>query len=703
MTHMDTLDLRALVTMVRRQLRLLLLSVAIVLALALLYLFNATPSYTASALIYVDPSEKDLLTTDPFQSLSGASEALKVESEVEILRSDRVLYDVMQRLDLMQDAEFGPRLSRLDQIKVLLGLGDKIGHDPQAGVASTYEKLSEAVSIRRRGQTFVIAVSVQSESPERAARIANEIAQAYIDQQIASKSAVVLASRDLLQGQIDTARTRLAEGEARFTSFITDNLSRLSVEVGTERFKALQREFKELRQGAQVGDAQVSRARAALEGNNWEEVISSLSDDGLSALNAQRQTLERRRQGVAQGSGEDLNLRAGLIEIETRFQQRAEAALRSLETAVSEKRDALDELQEDLRSEVLKSELSPETLADIFELQQEADIAQRQYSNLLSRLRDLEAQALVQVADSRIVSQALPPNRPSAPNGKLILILALLVGLAAGVSLAVVNEFFIGGVTALSQLRNLVTGPVIGAIPSVSLSDAQITVADLVIDEPMSFFSEAIRRLRANVDIGLRGKGLNSTVIMVSSANSKEGKSSASLALARTYAEAGKSVLLIDADLRSPAQHKQIGYEPDAGFMEYLRNPTQELDLARGFYVADPKSRTGIILGRSRADVPTDQLLQSAAFSELLESARQSMDVVIIDTPPVLPVVDARYIAPLVDAIVLIVKYGSTSQGDVRDTFTQLDDVKEEGTPILTVLNFDETKLRKSSYYSYYS
>ncbi|PTQ70120.1 CpsD/CapB family tyrosine-protein kinase, partial [Celeribacter persicus] len=169
-----------------------------------------------------------------------------------------------------------------------------------------------------------------------------------------------------------------------------------------------------------------------------------------------------------------------------------------------------------------------------------------------------------------------------------------------------------------------------------------------------------------------------------------------------TYAEAGKKVLLIDADLRKPSQHQQIGYDPDEGFLEYLRNPDKALDIDRGFYVADPKSRTGIILGRSRADVPTDQLLQSAAFSELLTSARQSMDVVIIDTPPVLPVVDARYIAPLVDAIVLIVKYGSTSQGDVRDSFTQIDAVKYEETPIFTVLNFDETKMRDSAYYSYY-
>lgn len=159
----------------------------------------------------------------------------------------------------------------------------------------------------------------------------------------------------------------------------------------------------------------------------------------------------------------------------------------------------------------------------------------------------------------------------------------------------------------------------------------------------MSSYAEAIRRLRAVLDQGMRGKPKDECkVIMITSAISTEGKSSTALALARTYALSGKNVLLIDADLRKPAQHKLINHEPKQGFLDYLASPSEIMDHSDpSFYVVDPKTRTGVILGRGRANIPTDQLLQSDAFAALIENARESMDVVIIDTPPVVPVVDA--------------------------------------------------------------
>lgn len=705
MTHTDTdtVDLRGLISMVRRQGRLIVLSVAILVGLALLYLFNATPIYTSSALIYVDPSKKDLLATEQFSSISGSAENSKIESEVEILRSNRVIFETMDRLQLIKSAEFGPSLSRIDQIKIALGIDVPSPVDPNVLVATTSQRLTNAVQIRRKGLTYLISVSAESASPQTAADIANTMADVYISQQVAAKTEAALASRDVLQAQINTAKTQLSQSEASFNTFITDNLARLEAEVGTERFSALQDQFTQARDGTLQTQARIQSAQEALEGGNWTRIIATLSDDALSALDRQRQQIERRLNGTQQGSDTEINLRAGLLQIQTQMEQQAEQVVASLQQTLNTGQDALNELQGALRSEVMQGDLSPETLASIFELQQEADIAQRQYSTLLSRLRDIEAQALVQVADSRIVSEAIPPSYPSAPNKKLILAVALVAAIGVGLGLAFLNEYFVGGVTSLSQLRNLIAGPVVGVLPKVTLTDTQLSVADLVPDEPMSLFSEAVRRTRAHIDQSLKGTDASSSVIMVTSANPAEGKSSLSLSLARTYAAAGKRVLLIDADLRKPSQHKQIGFKPDEGFLEYLKDPSEKMGAERSFYVADPKSQTGIILGRGQADIPTDQLLQTEAFSSLLQSARQSMDIVIIDTPPILPVVDARYIAPLVDAIVLTVRYAETSQSDVREAFTQIDAAKNKDTPILTTLNADENKASSSGYYYAYN
>ncbi|WP_417270163.1 GumC family protein [Celeribacter sp.] len=699
MIQTDTVDLRGLISMLRRQGRLIVLSVAILVGLALLYLFNATPIYTSSALIYVDPSKKDLLADAPFSSMSGAAENAKIESEVEILRSNRVLFATMDRLNLIQSPEFGPSLSRLDQIKIALGIDVPSPHDPSVLVATTSQRLGEAVQIRRKGLTYLISVSAQSADPQTAADIANTMVEVYIAQQVASKTEAALASRDVLQAQIDTAKAQLSQSEANFDTFIIDNLARLSSEVGTERFATLQQQFKQAREGTLQTQAQLQTAQAALDGGEWDQLTTTLSDAALSALDRQRRQIEQRLNATQRGSDAEIDLRASLAQIQIQMEEQAGQVVTTLQRNLSTKQEKLNELQGALRSEVMQGDLSPETLATIFELQQESDIAQRQYSTLLSRLRDIEAQALVQVADSRVVSEAIAPIYPSAPHKKLILGMAFTLAVGIGLGMAVLNEYVIGGVTALSQLRNIVPGPVVGTLPKVTLMDDQLSVADLIVDEPMSLFSEALRRTRAHVDQGLRSTPSSCIVMMVTSANLGEGKSSLSLSLARTYAAAGKRVLLIDADLRKPALHRHIGFKPDEGFLEYLKDPTEKVGVERTFYVADPRSQTGIILGREQAELPTDQLLQTEAFSNLLASARQSMDVVIIDTPPLLPVVDARYIAPLVDAILLTVRYGETSQSDVRDAYAQINDAKAPDTPVFTILNADETKTAYKGYY----
>ena len=178
---------------------------------------------------------------------------------------------------------------------------------------------------------------------------------------------------------------------------------------------------------------------------------------------------------------------------------------------------------------------------------------------------------------------------------------------------------------------------------------------------------------------------------MVTSAIPGEGKTALALALARTYAQAGCRVLLIDADLRKPDLHHVLGFAPSEGFLDYLREPdaTREED---GFYADDPRSAAGVIVGRGRSDLPTDQILQSATFDALLRRARTQMDITILDTSPLLSVVDARYVAQRVDAALFCVRFASTGQADLRQGFGQLSDSLPAGAPVISVLNRDETR-----------
>ncbi len=177
-------------------------------------------------------------------------------------------------------------------------------------------------------------------------------------------------------------------------------------------------------------------------------------------------------------------------------------------------------------------------------------------------------------------------------------------------------------------------------------------------------------------------------VIQITSAVPAEGKSTTALALARTYALAGKRTLLIDGDLRKPSVHLHLGKKPRIGFVDYLRAPTKA-NSAAGFQDQDALSTLMILLGTGRSALPTDQLLNSVAFEATLRAARESFDIVVIDTPPVLPVVDARYVARQADAVAMVVRYGATEQRDLRRAAQMLAEAMRPNSVLLSVLSHE--------------
>lgn len=460
----DSIDLRAIFSLLRRQLRLILATMAVIVGLAVLFIVNATPKYTASSLIFVDPSSKDLLAAEQVARASNGAENARVESEVEILRSPTVLLETLSRADLISNPEFGPQVGLLDKARMALGFEVDQTTDPQTAVTRAYERLEQAVTVRRRGLTYLINVSAKSESPETAALIANTLARTYIDLQVAGKTDAALASRDVIQAQIDGARAQLTQAEAELDQFIDNNLERLSSEISSEDFERLRAEFEQVREGTLAAEQEIASARSAISGQSWDDVVASLEDSAVSALDRQRRQLEARLGSADEGSQMAIDLREGLARVEEQLAETATQALNRKESSLAEMRNQTSALRDQIRDEML-SDLSPGTLAEIFSLQQEAEIAQRQYRTLLNRMRELEAQSLVQIADSRLVSEALPPRNPSEPNSRLILALAVVIALGMGIGLAVLNEYFVGGITDVSQLKQILPTPVMGSIP----------------------------------------------------------------------------------------------------------------------------------------------------------------------------------------------------------------------------------------------
>jgi succinoglycan biosynthesis transport protein ExoP len=433
-----------------------------------------------------------------------------------------------------------------------------------------------------------------------------------------------------------------------------------------------------------------------------------LQDAAVNELQRQREALTAKLALSAENSANALDLRAELQKVEDSLKQRTTTEVDNLKKQIAAAEKSAGDVRQQLRTSILASNLPPEVLTNIYSLQQTSEIARSQYQNMLSRIQELDAQASLQVADSRVVSAALVPANPSFPNGRLILALAFVVALGLGLGLAILREHFIGGFVSDEQVESALRIPLASVMPRQQQSSGDIThsVADLIISSPLSMFSEGVRRIRVKIEQMLfkrNGGKLSETrdgiAILVSSTEPNEGKSTVSLALARTLASAGKRCVLIDCDLRKPSIHKLLGMQPSTELIDLLKGHEMP-QVFTSITTTDPMSNLTVILGGRHGEHATDELLMGDRIARLLAAAKKHFDYVVIDTPPVDPVVDSLYLARHADVIAFVVRWASTSQSLARKSVAALVENARPDTPVIAVLNQKEqTKI--AGYYKY--
>jgi len=697
-------DLRSILGLLRRQARLIAITVLAVLVVATAAVFTMKPIYTASTLVLVDPSRKDLL--DPNAQLGGGSgESARVDSEVELAKSEATLLQTIEDENLIDDSEFGVRLGWRDTVLGFFRIAEPKLPTGDEALQSVMAKLRESVTVQRRGLTFMLAIQARSPDPATAARIANAVAAAYIKVQLDAKIRSTLASRDIIQSRIAGASTAVSQSEGAFDKFIEDNIDKITAETGRTDLAGLRTQLKEIGANRARDAAMADLVQRSLEQRDWAAVSANLGSQAITALAAQRAELVNSLADTVADSQQSIDLRAEVAKLDTQLESSTTEELTTMRQRVATYQSQATDVRTQLRTNILSTDLPPEVLTNIYELQQNAEIARTQYQTLLSRLRELEAQAYLQVADSRVVSQTLPPSEPSFPNPRQILTLAGLAALGLGIGLAFLRENFVGGFTSEAQLHSFLRAPVISAVPrqkEVRSGAGEGGIGEYMVSSPLSIFAESVRRIRVGIDQSLqRGQAGRAAsddggiVIMVTSASPSEGKSTLALSITRAYALAGHKTLLIDCDLRKPSIHRQLNLEPSSGLLEYLTHAVQE-DALPSIMTVDDESGAQVVLGARRSDIATDSLLSSTTFARLISAARTTFDIVVLDTPPVGPVVDGLYLAKHADSIVFVVRWASTSQHDVRHAVSLLQGAKKPEAEILSVLNQQE--ISKSAY-----
>ena len=645
-TDEDVIDLGALFSTLWRGKWLIALGVLVALLIGGYYAYiAATPLYRSTAVVILETNQEQIVD---LQSVVGglSGDTSEVNSEVEVLRARSLMRKVVDRLDLTNDPEFNTELqpeSLKSRIKSMVGVGAATvvlppEQEEQRIRDAVISNLLEVVTVRNVPLSLVFQVTVETENARKSALIADTIVDLYILNQIEVKFEATEQATLWLSERVAALQSKLEEAEAKASEF-----SAATELVSVEGLRALERQIKELRD--RIATAQVNRTTQA---NRIEtlEAADTRADQADISNDAQ---LERFLPRVE--SAPDI-----AEAFDTRFQIVLQRSRQDLARA-DQQLAALRASEAELSRQVSRQS---EDLITLQQLTREAEATRVLYEYFLSRLNETSAQQGIQQADSRILSDAVVPNQPSAPRKSLILAMSAILGLMLSAGLILLREMRNNSFRTGRELEGATGYTVLGQIPAMPAA-SRAKVLQYLSDKPTSAAAEAVRNLRTS--LMLSNVDNPPKVVISTSSVPGEGKTTNSLALAQNLLGLGKRVLLVEGDIRRRTLHQYFKDMPEKGIVSVLSG---ELTLAE--VVHRSQGFGADILGGEKSSTNAADLFASDRFRALIEEARGAYDMVIIDTPPVLVVPDARIIADQADAIIFTVQWDKTSKTQVEES-----------------------------------
>lgn len=683
MESSDELDLAALAgTLWRGKLWIVLAAVLALLAGGYYAYRVAVPVYTATAVVALESRQEQVVDLESVMSGLSADQAT-INTEVEVFKSRHLAKKLVAALNLLDDPEFnasirpdegfspGNAISYLRRLISNRGPGGP--KDPQRVLEETVDRVIRSVSIVNVRQSYVFQVRAVTTSPRKSAAIANKLAELYILNQLEVKFEATEQATTWLTDRVAELKVGLETAEADVKEFNAGTEL-----VSAEALDGLNRQIKDLRD-------RIDEARDTMAGaDGLLAVLTTARQSGSleqMAEAAQDRSLDRVHEMIRQDSAER-------DAFETRFSQiverarldrdRAKAQVETLESSVSDMEMRIGSQSTDLVA--------------LQQLQREAEASRLIYEYFLGRLKETSVQQGIQQADSRILSDAVAPVRPSKPRKSLILAMSLMLGALAGGMLVLLREFAQNTFRTAEELERATGYTVMGSVPRVPAKE-RAKILEYVLEKPTSQAAEAIRNLRTSVM--LSNVDNPPKIIMSTSSLPSEGKTTQSLLLALNMAALGKKVLLIEGDIRRRVFAQYLNVPSGKGLVSVLAGEVGFEEVVHH----DDRLGFDVLIGE-KPKINAADLYASDKFDAFLKELRNHYDLVIIDTPPVLVVPDARVIGHHVDAIIYSVKWDSTAKTQVFAGLNMFESVGVKVTG-LVLSQVDPKGLKRYGYGNY--
>ncbi len=632
------------------------------------------------------------------QAISNDAEDIDslMRTQIGILSSPSLALGVVQALDLTHDPEFMPHGGGLgtDAQKWLAQHG--LMNPPDDGPLTQAQKelvasaiLSGKIDFSNDPHSRLLGIAVATRDPDLSARIANEVAKQFLAFKVQEKYAAMQRAHDWLQGQVGSLAVevqkkdnaveayRVAHGLAEASPISMDGSGGPQEQtVNRQQLDAISTELVQVSRDLSEKEGELTQAQAAVRGRLSPADLPAVIASPLIAELMQQSadaSAHAAELGSSLGSAnpELRSARARAATVEGRLRGEMTAIARSLSVQVQAARDQKAELQRQL--DQLRGAVGKENAAELGlnTLESQARATRNLYESFLTRAAQLANVAGIQEPDASLVSSAEPPLAPSSPKRVRIVAVALILSLALGVGIVILLDRLHGGFSRPEEIESVLGLPLLGMLPAVNPKRPLLGRG-----RAEAAMTAALNRMRGQMRVLGQARP---QLLMVTSSLPKEGKSVFAAKMAQNMASAGWRVLLLECDFCRPSLASYFGLRGGPGLCEILS----------GMTIGDshkllwrPQANLDVVLaGNIRAD--SQEMLSSPRMQALLTDARSRYDLVILDTPPVLPVSDALVLGQHVDATLAIVQWEKTPRDAVMNSIRLLQDSR---VPILGIV-----------------
>jgi polysaccharide biosynthesis transport protein len=673
-----------------------------------------TPLYTAEATILLKPGTPQLLQVRNGES--GASTSMDVEdpaadfvkTQCEILRSRSLASYVVLNQGLAQDPDFVGKKTKPGTIATLKSSikGSILGffgvhsarkplEDSQsAGAANVNAGLVGAylgaLQVKPVTETDLVKIIFTTTNPGLSAKLANAHAHAYIREGIELHTQANAEAERFLREKLVELKEKLEKSELALNNYRRDKgiipglMSMDGKEtVVIDRLSELSKELTSA-QVARIGlEAEVEQ----INKSEFDEIPEAMSSAGVSAIKTQMAALDGEYAAMSQQFKPDYPPLAQLQGKRQELQRRFRAELKKFaDTAEASYRAAKikeGSLQEEMNKQRAQALSLNDAAVGYTILQREVDTNRDLYNSVLQRMKDVGLAAESQSSNIVVLDEAEVPGGPSSPHKTMATLQAMAFGLALGIALAFLIEYQDKTLKTPDEVEFYLRLPNLAAVPSFSRPDSRtfnrarldggssksVPAVRREIAGSLSRYSvigEAYRALRTALMLSRAGAPPK-TILFTSAANS-EGKTVSAINTAVVFAHTGARVVLVDVDLRRPRCHKVLGVENHLGLTEVLAGTRQVRDLVRTTDI------DGLAL-LSAGSIPPNpsELVGSEKMRETLAYLAGEFDLIVLDSPPLMPVTDAMLLSTMVDGVVLVVNSSKTAKQHVKAACARLE------------------------------